>query len=101
MLLKDNLNYILINFDMIFFNEGENIPKNAASNERMINYNNLVFETGDPIIKNLRFSKRFGTVHDLLIDLLNEEISTYKAVKEQNEIITKIAELKVFTGSNA
>ena len=101
MFLKDNLNYILINFDMIFSNEGENIPKNAASNERMINYNNLVFKTGDPIIKNLRFSKRFGTLHDLLIDLLNEEISTYKAVKEQNEIITKIAELKVFTGSNA
>ena len=38
----------------------------------MINYNNLFFEPGDPIIKNFDFLKRFGTLYDLLLDLLNE-----------------------------
>ena len=33
-------------------------------------------------------------MHNLLIDLLNEKISNYKAV--QNEMITKIGELKDF-----
>ena len=62
----------------------------------MINYNNLFFKTGNSIIENFDFSKRFGTRHDLLINLINEEISTYKAVKEQNEMINKIEELKDF-----
>ena len=35
-------------------------------------------------------------MHDLLRDLLNEEISTDKAVKEQNEMITKVEALKRF-----
>ena len=40
-------------------------------------------------LKNLIFLKRFGTLHDLLIDLLNEKISTDKAVKEEDEMIKK------------
>ena len=96
MLLKDNLNNILMYFDLNFTNEGKIILKKAVSNERMINYNNLFFKVGDAIIQNFDFLKRFGTLHDLLIDLLNEEIGTYKAVKEQNEIITKIEGLKGF-----
>ena len=35
-------------------------------------------------------------MHDLLIDLLNEKISTDKAVKEEDEMIKKIGELKEF-----
>ena len=96
MSLKDNLNNILMNFDMNFTNEGENIFKKSASDERMLNYNNLFFKTGDPTIKNFNFLKRFGALHDLLIDLINEEINTYKAVKEQNEMINKIEQLKDF-----
>ena len=85
-----------MNFDMNFTNEGENILKKAVNDERMINYSNLFFKTGDSIIENFDFSKRVGTLHDLLINLINEEISTYKAVKEQNEMINKIEELKDF-----
>ena len=33
------------------------------------------------------FLKRFGTLHDLLLDLLNKEISTINAGTEQNEMI--------------
>ena len=55
MSLKDNLNDILMNFDMNFTNEGENIFKKSASDERMINYNNLFFKTGDRTIKNFNF----------------------------------------------
>ena len=83
MLLKDNLDGILMNFDMNFTNEGANILKKIATDERMINYNHWFFKTGDPIIKNFDFLKRFGTLYDILLDLLNEKISTIKAVKEQ------------------
>ena len=47
--------------------------KKVARNERMINNNNLFFKTGGPIIKNFDFLKRFGTLYDLLLDLLHEE----------------------------
>ena len=59
-----------MNFDMNFTNGGENVD------ERIINYNNLFFKTGDLIIKNFDLFKRFGTLCDLLINLLNEEIIT-------------------------
>ena len=85
-----------MNFDMNFTNQTKNILKKAASNERMINHNNLVFKTGDPNLKNFDFLKRFGTLHDLYIDLLYEEITTNKAVKEQNEIRIKLKQPKNF-----
>ena len=71
-----------MSFDMNFTNEGKNILKKASSDERMINYNNLFFKTGDPNIKKFDFFKRFSTLHDLLIDLLNKEINTHTAAKE-------------------
>ena len=85
-----------MNFDMNFPNEGENILKRAASNERIINYNNLFFKKCDPITKNFDLFKRFGILHDLLIELLNKEISTYEAVKERDEMTSKTEELKYF-----
>ena len=99
MLWKDNLNGIMVNFDVNFTNEGENILKKAVSDERMIKTGvsiTVFFKEGDSITENFEFSKRFGTLHDLLIDLINEEISTYKAVQEQNEMINKVEELKDF-----
>ena len=53
----------------------------------MINFNTFFFKTGDPIIKNFDFLKRFGTLHELLIDLLNEKVKTFRATKEQEELI--------------
>ena len=47
-----------MNFDMNFTNEGKNILKKAASDERMINYNNLFFKIGDPITNNFNFFKK-------------------------------------------
>ena len=85
-----------MNFDMNFTNQTKNILKKAASDERIINHNNLVFKTGDPNLKDFDFLKRFGTLHDLSIDLRQEEITTIKAVKEPNEIIIKLKQLKNF-----
>lgn len=62
----------------------------------MINYNNLFFKTGNLTIEKFDFFKGFGAFHDLLRDLLNEEISSDKAVKEQNEMITKVEALERF-----
>ena len=67
--------------------EGENIRKKPVDGEKMINYKNLVFRTDNPIINNYDFYKRFGTLHDFLIDLLNERIDIIKASQEQSEII--------------
>ena len=59
-LLKDNLDGILMNFDTNFTNEEVNILKKVATDERIINYSHCFFEKGDPIIKNFDFLKRFG-----------------------------------------
>ena len=83
-----------MNFGMDFTNERKNILKKAVSDERMINYNNLLFKIGDPIMKNFGFFKRFGTLHDLLINFLNEEMRTNKGIKEQKEMLNKIEELR-------
>ena len=42
------------------------------------------------------FLKRFGTLYDLLIDLLSEKISPTKTLIEQNEMIKKIEKLRDF-----
>ena len=86
MLLKDNLNEIFITFD-------RNILENLARDERMINYSNLLFKTGSPVIGNFNFLKNFGTLHDLLVDLLKEKIDTDEALEEQSEIINEIEDL--------
>ena len=85
-----------MNFDLNFTDEGKNILKKTHSNERMINYNNLIFKTGNLIIKNFDFLKRFGTLYDLLTDLLSEEISTLEAAKEREEMKENINELGNF-----
>ena len=59
----------------------------------MINYNNLFFKTNNPVINNFDFLKRFGKLYNLLLDLLKEKIDTDEALREQNEMITKIEEL--------
>ena len=83
-------------FAINFTDEGENILRKLAKDERMINYNDLFFKTGDPNINNLDFLKWFGTLYDLLLDLLNEKISTKKAAKEQSEMKYRLEELKGF-----
>ena len=86
-LLKDSLNNILMNFDVNFTKKGDAVLKNVANDERMINYNNLFFKTGNSFIDNFDFLKRFGTLCDLLFDLLSGKISIKK--KEQNEMLIK------------
>ena len=68
--------------------EKNNLEK-VANNERMINHSALFFKSEDPIIGSHDFLKRFGTLYDLLIDLLSEKIDITKAAKEQNELTKK------------
>ena len=49
----------------------------------------MFLKTGNPIIITFDFLKRFCTLYDLLIDLLN-------AIREQNDLINKIEEVKDF-----
>ena len=94
MLLKDKLYDILSTFEMKFSNdEGKNILKKLARDERMINYNSLFFKTGNPVINNFDFLERFGTLYDILLDLRKEKVDTDEALREQIEMITKIEEL--------
>ena len=58
--------------------EGEDILRKLDKNEEeSIDYDSLFFKTGDRAIK-FNFLKRFGALYDLLIDLLNEQISNDK-----------------------
>ena len=95
-LLRDNLNNILMVYDMDISIKGKNILRKLADDEKNINYKNLFFKSGNLAIDNYDFFKRFGTLYDLLIDLLNGKISLRKAKIEQNEMINKIIELKNF-----
>ena len=83
LLLPNNLNGILMTYDINFTKKGENILKNLVNDKKMINYQNLLFKTGNPIIDNFDFLKRFGTLNDLLTDLLNRKISTIKVKKNK------------------
>ena len=76
--------------------KGGDILKKLADDKRKINYKNLLFKTGDPAIYDYDFLKRFGTLYDFLIDLLNENTGITKVAKEQNEMIIKINELRDF-----
>ena len=59
----------------------------------------MLFKTGYPAIDNYDFLKKVGTLYDLFYDLISEKISIKKAAIEQNEMITKIEELKNFISS--
>ena len=76
-------------YDMNINFNGENILKKLVDDERMINHKNLFFKSGNPAIDNYDFLKRFGTLFDFLIDLLNEKISYIKAAKEPSELTKK------------
>ena len=79
----------MLNYDVKIMNIRINFLKKLARDKRMVNYNNLFFKTGNPTIGNYDFLKRFGTLHNLLIDLLNEKISISKEAKKQNEMRKK------------
>ena len=62
-------------FIMDFMVMEENILEKLTNDGRIINYKNLFFKTGNSGINSFDFLKRFGTLFDLLIDLLNEKMN--------------------------
>ena len=95
-LLKDNLDYILTAYDMNITTEGKDILRNVADDENGINYKYLFFKSGDRAVDSYDFLKRYGSLYDLLTDLLNMQISFKKAALEQKEMVGKIRELESF-----
>ena len=95
-MLKNNLDDILLNYELNIGSEGKNILKELADDERNINYKSLFFKSGNPTIDNYDFFKRFGTLYDLLINLLTKKISLKRAELEQSEMMDKIIELGKF-----
>ena len=95
-LLRNNLDNIFMLYDLNISIKGKNILKKRADDERSINYKNLFFKSGSFTTGNHDFFKRFGTLYDLLIDLLNEKICLRKPNIEQSEMIAKIVGLENF-----
>ena len=78
-----------MNFDMTFTDKEKDILKKLSKNERMISYQDLLFKTGNPFVGNFGLLKRFGSLYNLLIYLLSEEIRTLRAAKEQTKIMER------------
>ena len=95
-LLRDNLDDILVMYDMNITAKGEIILKKLANDERLIKYKNFLINSGNISIDNSDFCKRFGTLHDLFYDLISEKISLKKAATEQNQMKKIILELRNF-----
>ena len=104
MLLKDVIygkDGILLKCHKNFSDKGKDILKKLSKDERLINYYNLFFKSGLISVENLDFFKRFGTLYDLLIDLLNEKMSINEAIFDQNRMGNKINNLlKILTIEN-
>ena len=79
---------------MNFARKGEAILRRVANHERTINYNSLFVHTGNPFIDNFDFLKRFGTGHDILIDLSSKKTIINEAKQEQEELVKKLKELR-------
>ena len=58
MLLRDELDNILIHYDINLSVIGEKILKIFTDDERLIKYNNLFFKSGNPIVSNYDFFKK-------------------------------------------
>ena len=71
MLLKDKLYFIFKNFD----STGKKFLIKLAKDEKKIDYNNLFFKIDDKsIVRNVDFLEKIGTLHDLLIYLLDNSM---------------------------
>ena len=79
------------NYPLNFTPKGKNIIKDLVNEEYNINYENCIFKSGDLKIKNFDMLKKFGTLYDSLINLLNEKMSSGRAKQEQKEMINQIA----------
>ena len=94
-LLKDRLDYIFTKFSSNFKNTGKNYLIKLAKDEKKIDYNNWFFETDDPVIKSFDFLEDFGTLYDLLINLLNENENKLDSLNTQVYLTKIISKLKI------
>ena len=66
-LLRDNLNNILLNYgELNIDSKGENILRKLANDEKSINYKNLVFKSGSSAIDNYDFFLKKDLVHCMI-----------------------------------
>ena len=64
---------IFFNYALNFITNEEDIIVGLVNEEQNINYDNFVFKLIDHTINNFDLLKGFGTLHNLLINLLNKK----------------------------
>ena len=78
-------------------NIGKYILEKLTNDERIINYSNSSRETDNySVVSDYDFFKKFGTLYNLFFNLYTKAVSTEEAVREQNELIKILEELKNF-----
>ena len=76
---------IFFNYALNFINNEEDIIVGLENEEQNINYDNFVFKLCDHTINNFDLLKGFGTLHNLLINLLNKKTSIKKGNKNRKK----------------
>ena len=99
-LLKDELDFILKNFDSNFNSTGKKFLKKLAKDEKKIDYNNLFFEIDyKSVVKSAGFLKEIGTLYDLLIYLLDNPINAVTSAQIQGDFFKAITSLNIIISS--
>ena len=95
MLLKDELDYIFKNFGSNLNSTGKKFLIKLAKDEKKIDYNNLFFKIDDKsIVRNVDFLEKIGTLHDLLIYLLDNSMRIVTSTETQIDFFKAITLLK-------
>ena len=95
-LLKDKLDFIFKNFGSNFNNTGKKFLIKLAKDEKKIDYNNLFFKIDDKsIVRNVDFLEKIGTLHDLLIYLLDNSMRIVTSTETQIDFFKAITLLRI------
>ena len=83
-LLKDELDFMLKNFDSNFNSTGKTFLKKLTKDEKKIDYNNLLFSIdNEPVAEDVDFLEKYGTLYDLLIYLLDNPMRKVISAEDQ------------------
>ena len=83
-LLNDELDFMLKNFDSNFNSTGKIFLKNLTKDEKKIDYNNLLFSIdNESVAEDVDFLEKYGTLYDLLIYLLDNPMRKIISTEDQ------------------
>ena len=83
-LLKDELDFMLKNFDSNFNSTGNTFLKKLTKDEKKTDYNNLLFSIdNESVAEDVDFLEKYGTLYDLLIYLLDNPMRKIISAEDQ------------------